>query len=166
MQFSVSLFLCELNDQVTLQLAQAGGAQPVTGAQLTRGIFSSYRNMTVKLSPRAIRLDHVELLASFTLALVYFDPQLQASGHSSWFPKLSVWKMSSLVQAKLGASWIGGNSSMAVLVFFFSELFQVVLCFILMGMTKCCNPLSSRQNQFVIMPWIYQSIALGKYLSM
>lgn len=49
--------------------------------------------------------------------------------------------------------------------FFFPELFQVALCFILMGMTKCCNPLSSRQNRFVIMPWIYQSIALGRYLS-
>jgi len=48
----------------------------------------------------------------------------------------------------------------------FSELFQVVLCFILMGMTTCCNPLSSRQNQFVIVPWIYQIIALGKYLSL
>lgn len=58
---------------------------------------------------------------------------------------------------------IGGNKSMTV---FFSELFQVVLCFIPMGMSKCCNPLSSRQNRFVIMPWIYQPIALGKYLSM
>lgn len=48
---------------------------------------------------------------------------------------------------------------------FFPELFQGVLCFILMGMTKCCKPFSSRQNQSVIMPWIYQSVALGKYLS-
>lgn len=47
----------------------------------------------------------------------------------------------------------------------FSELFQDVLCFVLMGMTEYCNPLSSRQNQFVIMPGIYHSIALGKYLS-
>lgn len=35
MQFSLRLFLCELNDQITLHLAQAGGAQPVAGAQLT-----------------------------------------------------------------------------------------------------------------------------------
>lgn len=90
MQFSVSLFHCELNDQITLHLAQAGGAQPVTGAQLTRGIFSSYSNAIVKLSPKAIVLDDVELLASFAAVLVYSDPQLQASGHAWWFPELSV----------------------------------------------------------------------------
>lgn len=54
--------------------------------------------MIVKLSPKAIVLDNVELSASFALVLVYSDPQLQASGHSWWFPKLSVWKMPSLVQ--------------------------------------------------------------------
>lgn len=90
MQFSVSLFHRELNDQITLHLAQARGAQPVTGAQLRRGISSSYGNVIVKLSPKAVVLDDVELLASFTLLLVYSDPQLQASGHSWWFPNLSV----------------------------------------------------------------------------
>ncbi|PKU35486.1 hypothetical protein llap_14210 [Limosa lapponica baueri] len=39
----------------------AEGAQPVTGAQLTRGIVSSYSNAIVKLSPKAIVLDDVEL---------------------------------------------------------------------------------------------------------
>lgn len=90
MQLSVGLFHCELNDQITLHLAQAGGAQPATGAQLTHGIFSSYSNVIVKLSPKAIVLDDVELLASFTLVLVYSDRQLEASGHAWWFPKLSV----------------------------------------------------------------------------
>lgn len=82
MQFSVSLFHCKLNDQITLHLAQAEGAQPVTGAQLTRGIFSIYSNAIVKLSPKAIVLNDVELLASFALVLVYSDPRLQASGHA------------------------------------------------------------------------------------
>jgi len=82
MQFSVSLFHCELDDQMTLHLARAGGAQPVTGAQLTRGIFSSYSNVIVKLSPKAVVLDDVELLASFALVLVYSGLQLQASGHA------------------------------------------------------------------------------------
>lgn len=79
-------------------LARAEGAQPLPGAQLTCGIFSSYSNMIVKLSPQAIVLDSVELLSSFTLVLVDSNLQLQASGHAWWFPKLSVWKMPSLVQ--------------------------------------------------------------------
>lgn len=89
MQFSISLFLCKLSDQITSHLAQAGGAPPVTGAQLTRGIFSSYSNAIVKLSPEAIVLHDAELSASFALGLVYSDPQLQASGHVWWFPELS-----------------------------------------------------------------------------
>lgn len=48
---------------------------------------------------------------------------------------------------------------------FFLSFFKFALCFTLMGMTKWCNPFSSRQNQFVVMSWIYQSIALGKYFS-
>lgn len=79
-------------------LARAEGAQPIPGAQLTRGIFSSYGNTTVKPSPRAVVLNSVELLSSFTLVLVDSSLQLQASGHAWWFPKLSVWKMPSLVQ--------------------------------------------------------------------
>lgn len=63
-------------------LAQAEGAQPVPGAQLTRGIFSSCSNTVVKLSPWAVVLDSVELLSSFTLVLVYCNLQLQASGRA------------------------------------------------------------------------------------
>lgn len=48
---------------------------------------------------------------------------------------------------------------------FYLSFFKSGLCFTLMGMTDCCNPLSSGQNQFVVMSWIYQSVALGKYLS-
>lgn len=62
----------------------------MAGAQLTQDIFSSYSNVIVKLSPKAIALHDVELLASFALVLVYSDPQLQASGHVWWFPKPSV----------------------------------------------------------------------------
>lgn len=90
MQFSSSLLHCKLNDQITLHLSQAGGALPVTGAQLTCGIFLSYSNAIVKLSPKAIMLHNVQLLASFALVLVYSNPQLQESGCAWWFPKLSV----------------------------------------------------------------------------
>lgn len=79
-------------------LAQAEGAEPIPGAQLTRGIFSSYGNTIIKPSPQAVVLDSVELLSSFTLVLVDSNLQLEASGHTWWFPKLSVWKMLSLVQ--------------------------------------------------------------------
>lgn len=100
-------------------LAQAEGAQPVPGAQLTRGIFSSYSNVIVKLSPQAVVLSSVELLLSSTLVLVGSNLQLQASGHAWWFPKLSVWKMPSLVQQ----GWeLQGDTSMDD---FLPELFQV-----------------------------------------
>lgn len=81
-------------------LAQAEGAQPVPGAQLTRGIFSSYSNVIVKLSPQAVVLSSVELLLSSTLVLVGSNLQLQASG-------LVVSKAVSLENALTGAAGLG-----------------------------------------------------------